>query len=203
MIDPERGRTWTEALVAKLRGAAPAFATALARARELPAQAIVDAQEELLTDPAFRGTRGGAMPIVDPASLPVDPASAPAMRPEVPVLIGTNADEGTFFFRAGGRRADPDDGRLAEMVAHLAHASDPEALIAHARAQAGGAADNNDVLCAIVTEAWFAGPVRALERGPGGRGRDRVPVPDRPAVGRGRPRRHPFAERAAAVRQLA
>ena len=33
-------------------------------------------------------------------------------------------------------------------------------MIAHARAQAGGAADNNDVLCAIVTEAWFAGPVR-------------------------------------------
>ena len=74
------------------------------------------------------------MPIVDPASLPTDPAQAPEARLDVPVLIGTSADEGTFFFRAGGRRLDPDDARLAEMVAHLAHADDPHALIADARA---------------------------------------------------------------------
>lgn len=160
VIDPERGRAWTEALVARLAGGASGagVSDALVRARELPAQAIVDAHEELLTDPAFRGTRGGAMPIIDPASLAVDPAGAPALRPEVPVLIGTNADEGTFFFRAGGRRADPDDGRLAEMVAHLAHTTEPDVLIE--RARAAGATDNNDVLCAVVTEAWFAGPVR-------------------------------------------
>jgi para-nitrobenzyl esterase len=151
VIDAERGRTWTPALIAKLGGDVD-------HARGLGAEAIVDAHEELLGDPAFRGTRGGAMPIVDPASLPVDPAAAPGARPEIPVLIGTSADEGTFFFRGGGRRADPDDDRLAEMVSHLAHTSYPDNLIEAARADAH--ADNNDVLCAIVTEAWFAGPVR-------------------------------------------
>jgi para-nitrobenzyl esterase len=151
VIDAERGRTWSEALIAAVGGTAD-------DARALPAQAIVDAHEDLLGDPAFRGTRGGAMPIVDPASLPVDPAAAPEVRPEVPVLIGTNADEGTFFFRAGGRRADPDDDRLTQMVAHLAHTSQPESLIEAARGD--GHTDNNDVLCTIVTEAWFAGPVR-------------------------------------------
>jgi para-nitrobenzyl esterase len=151
VIDAERGRTWTEALIAKVGGD-------VHHARGLPAAAIVDAHEELLGDPAFRGTRGGAMPILDPVSLPVDPAAAPGARPEIPVLIGTSADEGTFFFRAGGRRADPDHDRLAEMVSHLAHTSHPENLIDRARAD--GHTDNNDVLCAIVTEAWFAGPVR-------------------------------------------
>jgi para-nitrobenzyl esterase len=151
VIDAQRGRAWSEALIAGLGGSAAA-------ARALSAEAVVDAHEELLGDPAFRGTRGGAMPILDPVTLPVDPATAPGVRPEVPVLIGTNADEGTFFFRAGGRRADPDDDRLAAMVAHLAHTGEPERLIERARAD--GHDDNNAMLCAIVTEAWFAGPVR-------------------------------------------
>ena len=153
VIDPERGRQWSEALTERLTAGAD-----ITRLRDVSAQAIVAASEELLADPAFRGTRGGAMPIVDPGSLPIDPAQAPEARLDAPVLIGTSADEGTFFFRAGGRRLDPDDARLAEMVAHLAHADDPQALIADARHQ--GATDNNDVLCRVVTEAWFAGPVQ-------------------------------------------
>ncbi len=161
VVDAERGRDWSEALVARL-GDAAGVRAGIKRLRELPADAIVDAQEELLADPAFRGTRGGAMPIIDPASLPVDPAAAPVMRRGVPVLIGTNADEGTFFFRAGGRRSDPDEDRLAAMVAHLSHSDDPQALIDQARA--AGAQDNNDVLCAVATEAWFAGPVRRWSR---------------------------------------
>jgi para-nitrobenzyl esterase len=153
VIDAERGRGWSEALAERLTGGAEVVAL-----RDVSARDIVTASEELLSEPAFRGTRGGAMPILDPASLPTDPARAPEARLEVPVLIGTNADEGTFFFRAGGRRLDPDDARLAEMVAHLAHAGDPQALISDARQQ--GAVDNNDVLCRVVTEAWFAGPVQ-------------------------------------------
>ncbi len=161
VIDAERGRAWSEALIDRLGGSPAA-------ARAVSATAVVDAHEELLGDPAFRGTRGGAMPILDPRSLPVDPAAAPGARPDIPVLIGTSADEGTFFFRAGGRRADPDDERLAQMVAHLAHAGDPERLIAETRATVAG--DNNDVLCAIVTEAWFAGPVRRFSRARAGAG---------------------------------
>lgn len=45
------------------------------------------------------------MPIVDPAALPADPAQTPGVRHDVPLLIGTNADEATFFFRAAGRRS--------------------------------------------------------------------------------------------------
>jgi para-nitrobenzyl esterase len=149
VIDADRGVRWTEALIDRLGS--------IQRMRTVPADTIVATGEDLLTDPAFRGTRGGAMPIVDPASLPVDPARAPDSRIEVPVLIGTSRDEGTFFFRAGGRRLDPDDARLTEMVTHLAHTDDPGTLIDAARA--AGARDNNDVLCAVVTEAWFAGPV--------------------------------------------
>jgi para-nitrobenzyl esterase len=149
VIDADRGIRWTEALADRLES--------IDKMRAAPAEAIVTASEDLLTDPAFRGTRGGAMPIVDAASLPVDPARQPDVRVDTPVLIGTNHDEGTFFFRAGGRRLAPDDGRLSQMVAHLAHAEDPAPLIDAARA--AGARDNNDVLCAVVTEAWFAGPV--------------------------------------------
>jgi para-nitrobenzyl esterase len=153
VIDPQRGRQWSEALAERLgtgRGAA--------RLRQASAAEVVATSEELLADPAFRGTRGGAMPILDPASLPTDPAQAPTARLDVPVLIGTSADEGTFFLRAGGRRLDPDDGRLTEMVAHLAHSDDPHALIADAKTY--GATTNNDVLCRVVTEAWFSGPVQ-------------------------------------------
>jgi len=150
VIDADRGIRWTEALIDRVGP--------IEELRESTSpDAIVEASEELLADPAFRGTRGGAMPIIDPASLPSDPAQHPEARIDVPVLIGTNRDEGTFFFRAGGRRLDPDDARLTEMVAHLAHTDDPDALIQAARA--AGATDNNDVLCAVVTEAWFAGPV--------------------------------------------
>jgi para-nitrobenzyl esterase len=150
VIDAQRGLTWTDALVARLGS--------IEQLRAAPPDQIVSTSEELLSDPAFRGTRGGAMPIVDPASLPIDPAQAPEVRLRVPVLIGTNHDEGTFFFRAGGRRLDPDDERLTEMVAHLAHTDQPRALIDAARA--AGARDNNDVLCAVITEAWFAGPTK-------------------------------------------
>jgi para-nitrobenzyl esterase len=151
VVDAGRGVTWSEALARRLTGSAD-----VNRLRDVPAQDIVTASEELLGEPAFRGTRGGAMPILDPASLPRDPATAPQARLEMPVLIGTNHDEGTFFFRAGGRRLDPDDERLRDMVEHLTHAeAQPQIDAARIR----GARENNDVLCAVVTESWFAGPV--------------------------------------------
>jgi len=151
VIDADRGVAWSEALTRQLTGTAD-----VRWLHDVPAPDIVTASEELLADPAFRGTRGGAMPIVDPASLPTDPAQAPDARLDVPVLIGTNHNEGTFFFRAGGRRVDPDDERLAQMIAHLTHADAQPQIDA---ARAAGAGDNNDVLCAAITEAWFAGPV--------------------------------------------
>jgi para-nitrobenzyl esterase len=66
--------------------------------RSLPAERLVELHEALLAEPPFRGTRGGALPTLEPATLPRSPAEDPGASPEVPVLIGTTADEGTFFF---------------------------------------------------------------------------------------------------------
>jgi para-nitrobenzyl esterase len=165
VVDPGLGERWAVALAARL-GFGTDLAQALPRLRALGADAIVAAQEALLGE-EFRGTRGGAMPVVDPASLPVDPASTPGVRPDVPLLIGTNADEGTFFFRAAGRRPEPHGAELEAMVARLAHTDAPAALIETTRArlrESGSAAGVNDVVCAVATEAWFAGPVRRYAR---------------------------------------
>jgi len=164
VIDHAIGERWTSALTAAL-GLGDDVAAALPAMRARPVDAIVAAQEELLAG-EFKGSRGGVLPIAEPHSLPADPATVPGAAPEIPLLIGTNAQEGTFFFRAGGRRVDPGAEQLRAMVARITH-SDPEAVpalidAARGRLAADGTADPgaNDVLCAVVTEAWFAGPVR-------------------------------------------
>jgi para-nitrobenzyl esterase len=170
-IDPGRGEAWATALSAQL-GLECSLAAALPRLRALGADAIVGAQEALLAG-EFRGTRGGAMPIIDAASLPADPATAPGARPDVPLLIGTNADEGTFFFRAAGRRAEPPGPELEAMVTRLAHTSEPAELIAATRQRltdAGRPAGVNDIVCAVTTEAWFAGPGRRYAHARAGAG---------------------------------
>jgi para-nitrobenzyl esterase len=163
VVDRALGERWTAALVATL-GLGDDVAAALPALRALPADTIVVAQEELLAG-EFKGSRGGALPIAEPHSLPADPAAAPGTAPEVPLLIGTNAQEGTFFFRAGGRRVDPGPEQLEAMVARVTHTDAGQAagLISETRARlAAGVTPEpsaNDVLCAVVTEAWFAGPV--------------------------------------------
>ena len=119
---------------------------------------IVAAHEELLTDPRFRGTRGGAMPIVLPGAIEHDPIEAPTVSPEIPLLIGNTADEATFLFRAAGRNLQPDDRMLAGIVSHQRGVTDPAAVIATYREQHPGA-DNNELLCRIVTDKLFAEPV--------------------------------------------
>jgi para-nitrobenzyl esterase len=164
-IDSERGARYTEALVSTLE-LGDDVATALTAMRTLPATMILAAQEQLLAE-GSHGPRGGAMPIVDPAALPADPARVPQIRPEVPMLIGTNADEATFFFRAAGRRLDPGEAELPAVIARLTHLGDPDGLIASTRqrlAADGRATGVNDVICAAVTEAWFAGPVTDYAR---------------------------------------
>ena len=115
---------------------------------------------------AFRGTPRRSDADRRPGSPPRRPrGQRPAAAPEIPLLIGTNAQEGTFFFRAGGRRVDPGPEQLRAMVAHLAHVAP---MRSRARSPRHATAcrrrhrrpDANDVLCAVVTEAWFAGPVR-------------------------------------------
>src|SRR6187200_553583 len=153
--DPDLGRRWAEALARAAGGGDD-----LAMLRALPAQRVVELHEELLGDPEFRGTGGGALPTIEAATLPVAPADAPAARLDVEVLIGTTADEATFFFRAAGRRPEPDEAGLLAMVAHLPGVQDAAAAIARARADAAAAGapqDTNSTLVRIATEAMVAG----------------------------------------------
>ena len=61
----------------------------------LDAQAIVDRHEQLLREPAWQGTRGGALP-----------TAIDGPERDVPILTGVNDDEGSFFPEPGGRRRD-------------------------------------------------------------------------------------------------
>ncbi len=158
-VPRELGRAWAEALSLRLGGSERPLDLGAMRAASAPT--IVECHEALLAEPDFRGTRGGAMPVVDPATLPSDPRAVPDSRLEIPVLIGTTVDEATFLFRAGGRELQPDDGQLRAIVAHLPDvlgAEEAEAEIAQERAREGGA-DNNEVLCRLATRHLFVEPV--------------------------------------------
>jgi para-nitrobenzyl esterase len=159
-IDCEQGVRYTEALVGALE-LGNDVAAALPALRARPAAMIIAAQEQLLAA-GSHGPRGGAMPIVDPAPLPADPARVAQTRPEVTMLIGTNADEATFFFRAVGRRLEPDASELPALIARLTHLEAPGSLITTTRRRliaAGRPTGVNDLICEAVTEAWFTGPV--------------------------------------------
>lgn len=116
--------------------------------RSLPAERIVALHEDLLQRPEWRGTRGGALPTLDLASLPTSALEVPGASPEVEVLAGHTAHEGTFFFDAPWRPAPPAE-RVPDIVAHLCPGEDPGEVLRRFR---GG-------LVAIATEAMVAGPL--------------------------------------------
>ncbi len=118
--------------------------------QSLPAERIVALHEDLLERPEWRGTRGGALPTLDPASLPTSALEAPEASPEVEVLAGHNADEGTFFFDSPWRPAPPLE-RVPDIVAHLCPDEDPGDVLRR----------YGDDLVAIATEAMVAGPLAA------------------------------------------
>ena len=153
--EPELGRRWAQALSDRAGGARGELD--LEALRSVPAERIVELHEQLLADPAFAGTRGGALPMLDGVTLPRSPEQEPGARPGVDVLVGDTADEGTFFFRAA-RRPEPDDAGLPAIVGHLPGIADPAAAIAEHRGRAGAKATNNDLLVRIATEAMVVGP---------------------------------------------
>jgi para-nitrobenzyl esterase len=162
---------WAEAL-SELAGGGERFDAERLRSRS--AEEVVALHEELLAQPAFRGTRRGAPPTIDPATLPHSPLSDPGARTEVDVLIGTTADEGSFFFGSPWRPAPPEDA-VTGIVAHLVSGSDPAQVIARYRdraAEQGRPTDAVLLLRQIATDAIVAEPVAAwaAERaGAGGR----------------------------------
>jgi para-nitrobenzyl esterase len=143
---------WAEALSGAAGGTG---AFDLARLRAVEADALVALHERLLEQPEWRGTRGGALPTVDPGSLPASPVELPGASPEVDVLIGHTADEGTFFFGSPWRPPPPAE-RVPDIVAHLRPGEDAGDLLDRYQGD----------LVAIATDAMIAAPLTrwAVER---------------------------------------
>ncbi len=149
---------WAQALSAAAGGTG-AFDPV--RLCELDAERIVALHEDLLEQPEFRGTRGGALPTVDAGSLPTSPVDVPGASPEVEVLAGHTAQEGTFFFRAPWRPSPPPE-RIPAVVAHLVDTDEPDVVIDRyrERAAAVGAPDDPlSLLVDIATDAMVAEPL--------------------------------------------
>jgi para-nitrobenzyl esterase len=152
----------------ELAGGGARFNVPLLRA--LPAERIVALHEELLEQPAFRGTRGGALPTIDPGTLPRSPVDHPGSMPGVDVLIGTTAEEGTFFFKSPWR-PPPNPDKIAAVIGHLPGVTDPAATIERYRSRAaavGRMHDGASLLVDIATDAIVAEPVARWAAGRAG-----------------------------------
>lgn len=110
-----RAAAWAEALSAAAGGAGAFDAV---RLRALDADEIVALHEQLLEQPAWRGSRGGALPTIDAGTLPASPAELAGASSAIDVLVGHTADEGTFFFDSPWRPAPPPE-RVPDIVGHL------------------------------------------------------------------------------------
>jgi para-nitrobenzyl esterase len=157
-ISPAVARRWAQALSAAAGGTGSFDVAAL---RALDAEAIVGLHEQLLDGPAYRGTRGGALPTLDPGTLPMSPLQVPGASPEVDVLIGHNAQEGTFFFRSLWRASPPAE-RVARIVGHLCADEPAGEVLDRYRERAAAqrrATDAVSLLVDIATDAMVAHPL--------------------------------------------
>lgn len=146
----DAGTRWAQALA----GAAGGWKAL----RALDAERVVGLHEALLEDPAFRGTRGGALPTVDETTLPRSPRDVPGARPEIDVLIGHAAQEGSFFFDCPWRPSPPEE-RIAGIVAHLCHTDAPQEVLAAYRERPDAPGDLLSTLVDIATDAMVAEPL--------------------------------------------
>jgi para-nitrobenzyl esterase len=133
----------------------------VAQMRAVDAQTLVATHESLLDEPGWRGTRGGAMPTLDPDTLPTSPLEDPGASPEVDVLVGHTAQEGTFFFRSPWRPPPPPE-RIPGIVRHLCHTDQPQDVLERYReraSQRGAPTDPLSLLVAVATDAMVAEPL--------------------------------------------
>ncbi len=156
---PERAVRWAEAL--SLASGGRDGECDVDRLRALTAEQVVALHEEVLESPEFRGTRGGALPTIDSATLPTSPAEHAGARGDIDVLIGSTAQEGTFFFTAPWRPS-PSPERVPAIVADLCHTDDPQAVIdryREAAAEGGRPTDATSLLVEVATAAMVGDPV--------------------------------------------
>jgi para-nitrobenzyl esterase len=166
---------WAQALAGAV-GISAGFDAAQMRA--VQPQRLVLTHEALLDDPAWRGSRGGAMPTLDPATLPNSPLDDQGASPDVDVLVGHTAQEGTFFFRSPWRPPPPAE-RIPGIVGHLFHTDRPQDVLAEYAARAAARAaptDDLSLLVELATDAMVAQPLAgwAAARAQGVDGRSRV-----------------------------
>lgn len=140
---------WAEALSRRAGGTADLDVRLL---RGLATDEVVALHETLLEEPQFRGTRGGALPTIEDGTLPRSPVEVPQASPTVDILIGSSAEEGTFFFKSPGRPAPASD-RIPAIVGHLAGSERPMEVIERYRERAAMRRRPNDLLSILVDAA--------------------------------------------------
>jgi para-nitrobenzyl esterase len=166
----ELTQRWALALSAEATGASEFDPQAL---RALSAEDLSLLHERTLAREEFRGTRGGALPTIDPASLPRGPREDPLATAEVDVLLGTTANEGTFFAHLAAPPGEWSEQELLARVAHLPGLDEARAieLVGAARALPAGARIGARALfAAIATDALVVAPAVAWGRARAGGG---------------------------------
>jgi para-nitrobenzyl esterase len=158
-----------EAITAKL--VAELGVTSAAALRDLPTQALLDAQAKLVAE---RRTEGlPLLPVVDEVSIPVAPqrAIAGGVAREIALLIGTNRDEAKMFMVADPKNRDADEGVLHRRIEAIFRANDivlsPDDVIdgyRAARESRGQSTSPRELWSAIDSDRMFRiGSIRAAE----------------------------------------
>ncbi|NUQ72367.1 MAG: carboxylesterase family protein [Polyangiaceae bacterium] len=101
-------------------------------------------------------------PVFDGWNLPDAPAKliASGSFEKVPVILGSNADEGTLFFQLGGTMI-PDDTALEALVEKMVPGKGPDVLMHYSTATHGTA---QAAAMAMVGDAGFVCPTRRMAR---------------------------------------
>jgi para-nitrobenzyl esterase len=161
----DRAAETTAKLVAELGAPSPAAL------RDVPTQALLDAQAELML--AQRRSGLPLVPVVDGASIPVAPLQAlrDGVAADVDVLIGTNRDEAKMFMVMDPASREPDEGVLHRKIESIFRHNDI-ALSPHdvidayraARSARGQAVTPRELWSAIDSDRVFRiGSIRAAE----------------------------------------
>ena len=158
-----------EAVAAKL--VAELGVASVAALREVPTDAILDAQATIVAERRAAGLP--LVPVVDGVSVPTPPLQALAggAANGVDVMIGTNRDEAKMFMVADPANREPDEGVLRRRIEAIFRANDVEASpddvidgYRSARAARGEPVDPRELWSAIETDRMFRiGSVRAAD----------------------------------------